>query len=219
MTPPPAPALVPTGPVRNHRMEAPMSRIISNRTLTMILLILIIASGYLGFRYFYGVSGDFPFSQELLLVFIGAVATVLITALLLNQQTELELRKEGQVLLLDQKTTIYSALIDHIGEIVEKGAMSAEQYAELRVLNHKLAMLGSAPVIRHFNAVLDRLDAAMRDQSIAADEQDAVMRAVATLTYHMRRDLLGHVGGEDDSAVLDDIHANNAELEMDEAGA
>ena len=189
-----------------------------SRNLTLILLLLAIVSGYLGFRYFYEVSGDFPYTQEVLLVFIGAVVTVLITALLLNQQTELELRKEGQVLLLDRKSSIYAALIEHVGEIVEKGAMNAELYADLRVLNHKLAMIGSAPVIQHFNAVLDQLDLSMRDQSIAAHEQDQIMRAVATLTYHMRRDLLGQIGSEDDAEVLAYIRANNADLESDEAG-
>ena len=195
-----------------------MRHLIGNRNLTLILLVLTIVTGYLGFRYFYEVSGDFPYSQEVLLVFIGAVVTVLITALLLNQQTELELRKEGQVLLLDRKSSIYGALIEHVGEIVEKGAMNAELYADLRVLNHKLAMIGSAPVIRHFNAVLDQLDLSMRDQSIAAHEQDQIMRAVATLTYHMRRDLLGQIGSEDDAEVLAYIRANNADLESDEAG-
>ena len=189
-----------------------------NRNLTLILLVLAIVTGYLGFRYFYQVSGDFPYTQEVLLVFIGAVVTVLITALLLNQQTELELRKEGQVLLLDRKSSIYAALIEHVGEIVEKGRLDAELYADLRVLNHKLAMIGSAAVIRHFNAVLDQLDLSMRDQSIVTHEQDRIMRAVATLTYHMRRDLLGQIGSKDDADVLQLIHANNADLESDEAG-
>ncbi|WP_428545856.1 hypothetical protein [Profundibacter sp.] len=71
----------------------------------MLLYIVAMVAGYFAFRLLYGVGDSFPFSQELLLVFLGAIATILITALLLNQQTELELRKEGQVLLLDQKST------------------------------------------------------------------------------------------------------------------
>ena len=182
--------------------------------LSLILLLATIASGYLGFRYFYGISGDYPFSQELLLVFIGAVVTVLITALLLNQQTELELRKEGQVLLLDQKSLTYTALIEHIGEIVEKGAMTGEQLAELRVLNHKLAMIGGAEVIGQFRQVLGQLDKAVRDQTIAPDEQDQIMAAVAVLTWHMRADLLGQIHSADEDPILKDIIANNAGLEQ-----
>ncbi len=194
-----------------------MKFLLTNRTLTMVLLLVTIVVSYLGFRFFYDVSDSFPFSQELILVFIGAVATVLITALLLNQQTELELRKEGQVLLLDQKGNTYTALIEHIGEIVEKGKMTAQQLAELRVLNHKLAMIGGAGVIRQFNQVLDQLDAAVRDQKIAEAEKDRIMREVAVLTYHMRRDLLGRIAGDADGNLLEDIIANNADLESDGA--
>lgn len=184
-----------------------------SRTVLLVLLLVTIVAGYLGFRFFYGIAGDFPFSQELLLVFIGAIATVLITALLLNQQTELELRKEGQVLLLNQKSTIYEALIEHVGEVVERGRMEPSELAELRILNHKLAMIGSALVIRHFNDVLQRLDKAITDERFDAREQDDIMRSVAVLTYYMRRDLLGRVEHEDDSAVLRDILANNADLQ------
>ncbi len=190
-----------------------MRKILESRSVLILLILLTSAASYLTFRYLYGVAGDFPFSQEILLVFIGAVATVLITAVLLNQQTELELRKEGQVLLLDQKSATYSALIEHIGEIVEKGRMDAAELAELRVLNHKLAMIASADVIRQFSGVLKRLDEAVADNEIASCEQARIMRSVARLTYYMRKDLLGRIEGEDDAEVLSDILANSEDLE------
>ncbi len=195
-----------------------MKRLLDSRATLLILLLLAIAAGYLGFRFFYGISGDFPFSQELLLVFIGAIATVLITALLLNQQTELELRKEGQVLLLNQKSTIYEALIEHVGEMVERGRMEPSELAELRILNHKLAMIGSALVIRHFNDVLRRLDDAVGDNAFDVREQEDIMRTVAVLTYYMRQDLLGRIEHEDDAAVMRDILANNAGLQREDDG-
>ncbi|PRX32707.1 hypothetical protein SAMN05216257_10670 [Meinhardsimonia xiamenensis] len=177
------------------------------------LLAVTLLAGYLVFRYFYEVAGDFPFSQEMLLVFIGAIATVLITALLLIQQTDLELRKEGQVLLLDRKAQIYNALIDHIGEIVEKGRLDPAALADLRVLNHKLAMVASAEVIDRFSDVLARLDTAGHDVLVDEAERREIMRAVAVLTYWMRRDLLGRIDTEDEEAVLAAIKANNADLE------
>jgi len=192
-----------------------MRKFLESRPVLIFLILLTSAVGYLTFRYLYGISGDFPFTQEILLVFIGAVATVLITAILINQQTELELRKEGQVLLLDQKSATYTALIEHIGEIVEKGSMDPAELGELRILNHKLAMIGSAAVIRRFNDVLDLLDEAMRGETIDEATRTRLARAVAILTHHMRRDLLGRIEGEDDSAVLQDIVANTADLEDD----
>ena len=190
-----------------------MRLLLQSRSVMLALLLAVIVAGYLGFRYFYGISSDYPFSQEILLVFIGAIATVLITALLLNQQTELELRKEGQVLLLERKSAAYAALIEHLGDIVEKGRLSAPSLAELRVLNHKMAMVASAEVIRQFGKVLARLDEAARDRNIARAEQERIMRAVAVLTWHMRRDLLGRIPGEDDDALLQDILSNNADVE------
>jgi hypothetical protein len=190
-----------------------MKKMIENRQVILFLYIVAMVAGYFAFRLLYGVSDSFPFSQELLLVFLGAIATILITALLLNQQTELELRKEGQVLLLDQKSTTYMALIDHIGEIVEKGRLDPDGVAELRVLNHKLAMIGSADVIGQFSDVLRRLDTATEDQTISDAEQAQIMQSVAVLTYHMRRDLLGRIEGEDDQQVLQKIVANSNDLE------
>lgn len=190
-----------------------MPHFVRNRLVMLVMLVLTVVSGYLGFRYFYGISGDFPFSQELLLVFIGAIATVLITALLLNQQTDLELRKEGQVLLLGQKAGVYTSMIEHLGTVVELGRLDPDQVAELRVLNHKLAMVGSADVIARFNDVLARLDAAVNDQQMEPREKDDIMRSVAVLTYHMRRDLLGRIEGEDADRVLRDILANSADLQ------
>ncbi len=190
-----------------------MKKMFEKRQVILLLYIVAMVAGYFAFRLLYGVSDSFPFSQELLLVFLGAIATILITALLLNQQTELELRKEGQVLLLDQKSTTYMALIDHIGDIVEKGRLDPEGVAELRVLNHKLAMIGSADVIGQFSDVLRRLDDSTKDQAISDAEQAQVMQSVAVLTYHMRRDLLGRIEGEDDQQVLQKIVANSNDLE------
>ncbi len=105
------------------------------------------------------------------------------------------------------------ALIDHIGEIVEKGRLDPDGVAELRVLNHKLAMIGSADVIGQFNDVLRRLDDSTDDQTISDAEQAQIMQSVAVLTYHMRRDLLGRIEGEDDQQLLQKIVANSNDLE------
>lgn len=190
-----------------------MRAALRNPVIVVALLIAALTGGFLVFRYFYEVAGDFPFTQEMLLVFIGAIATVLITALLLFQQTELELRKEGQVLVLDRKAEIYAALIEHLGEITEKGRLSDEALAELRVLNHKLAMLASAEVICQFSQVLDRLDAATADELVDPEESRRITRAVAVLTYWMRRDLLGRIESEDEDDVLAAIKANSEDLE------
>ena len=58
--------------------------------------------------------------QETILVFLGAVATIFLTAMLLNRQTEVELSKEARVHLFDQKNSIYKAAIEKVAEIAAK---------------------------------------------------------------------------------------------------
>ena len=190
-----------------------MKDIFGNRTFQVVLFIVALGVGYLSFRLFYKVSDEFPFSQELILVALGAIATVLITALLLNQQTELELRKEGKILLLDQKMTVYTELIEHLGEVVESGTLDAGSLAKLRIINHKLSMVGGADVIAKLKGVLEQLDAALDDADIQADEKDKIMRAVAELTFFMRSDLLRRIEGEDRKEIYRNIVSNNEDLE------
>ncbi|WP_262253074.1 hypothetical protein [Stenotrophomonas maltophilia] len=69
----------------------------------LVISIVLVGVGYAAYRGLYFVGGNVPFAQEMILVFLGAAATIYLTAVLLNRQTELELRKEGQVLLFQQK--------------------------------------------------------------------------------------------------------------------
>ncbi|WP_285294806.1 hypothetical protein [Aureimonas altamirensis] len=52
------------------------------------------------FRSMYLAEDILPFAQEMTLIFLGAVVTIILTAALLNRQTDLELRKEGRVIIL-----------------------------------------------------------------------------------------------------------------------
>ena len=60
--------------------------------------------------------------------------------------------------------------------------------------------------------LLAQLDRAVRDRRIEPGEQGRIMREIAVPTWHMRRDLLGRVSGEDGNAVLRDIISNDADL-------
>ncbi len=186
---------------------------VRTQTILTALFALVFAVGYLGFRYFYGFSGDFPFAQELVLVFLGAVATVLITGMLINRQTELELRKEGKVLLLDQKNSVYMAVTEKVAEIVEHARWDDAMIADLRVINHRLAIIGSAAVIADFQQVLKSLQAGLADGELTDAQADAVMDALARLTFAMRADLLGEIVGDDQRAVLEQIMANSRSVE------
>ena len=113
----------------------------------LVISIVLVGVGYAAYRGLYFVGENFPFAQEMILVFLGAAATIYLTAVLLNRQTELELRKEGQVLLFQQKHDTYMRVIEKVAEIVERERHDFALIDELRVISHKLAVVGSAPVV------------------------------------------------------------------------
>ena len=87
---------------------------------------------YFMFRAMYLVEEPLPFAQEMTLVFLGAVVTIALTAALLNRQTELELRKEGRVIILQQQCDIYMSCIEKVAEIVEKSEHDERLIDDLR---------------------------------------------------------------------------------------
>lgn len=179
----------------------------------LLIAFIIIGAGYTVFRWLYFAGEAIPFAQEMILVFLGAVATIYITAVLLNRQTELELRKEGRVLLFDLKNTIYMAIIEKTSEIVEKERFDAMLIDDLRVLNHKLGVIGSVHVVETFHEVLTMLLQGLEDSGLSQADVNQIMRSVAELTYAMRNDLLGEIGAESKLDVRKLILKNSNRME------
>tara|TARA_Y100000114_G_scaffold146356_1_gene156979 strand:+ start:20116 stop:20745 length:630 start_codon:yes stop_codon:yes gene_type:complete len=185
----------------------------------LVASLLVLVFGYLLFRQIYDASESLPFAQETILVFLGAVATIFLTAVLLNRQTELELSKEGRVLLFDQKNAIYMAAVEKIAEIVEEQRHDPQLIDELRVIGHKLAIVGSAPVIGAFRTVLDLLLGGLRDGELDNKDAEDIMHAVAEVTFAMRQDLLTEIGAGWEQAEREMIVGNSRRMErLDDLG-
>lgn len=185
----------------------------------LVASLLVLVFGYPLFRQIYDASESLPFAQETILVFLGAVATIFLTAVLLNRQTELELSKEGRVLLFDQKNAVYMAAIEKIAEIVEEQRHDPRLIDELRVIGHKLAIVGSAPVIRAFRTVLDLLLGGLRDGALDNKDAEDIMHAVAEVTFAMRQDLLTEIGAGWEQAEREMIVGNSQRMErLDDLG-
>lgn len=170
--------------------------------------------GYVLFRQLYLGSSRFAFAQETILVFVGAVATIFLTAMLLNRQTELELSKEARVRLFDQKNAVYMAAIEKVAQIAEQRDPDPALIDDLRVIGHKLAVIASPEVIRSFQAVLDRLLRGLRDGNLSNADAEEVMHAVAELTIGMRFDMLDEIGTAQNDAAQDLIRRNSRQMEQ-----
>ncbi|APR55314.1 hypothetical protein CA223_23205 [Sphingomonas koreensis] len=162
-----------------------------SRDLAYLVVAVVCGIGiYFMFRTMYMAEEPLPFAQEMTLVFLGGVVTIALTAALLNRQTELELRKEGRVIILQQQCAIYMACIEKVAKIVENIRHDAVLIDDLRVLNHQLAVVASEEVVVRFEAVLDALLSGFADGALSGADGEKVMQSVADLTTAMRSDVL-----------------------------
>ena len=91
-----------------------------NIAFTIILISSILLSYFL-FREILFKSESNPMTFELTAGLIGVIVTTLITFLLLNKQTNAELKKEENIMFLDLKAKIYTELMAQIQDILTKG--------------------------------------------------------------------------------------------------
>lgn len=164
------------------------------------------------FRSMYLAEDKLPFAQEMTLIFLGAVVTIVLTAALLNRQTDPELRKEGRVIVLQQQCDIYMACIEKVAEIVETARHDEKLIDELRVLSHKLAVVASAGVVSRFERVLESLQSGFADGALSDADGESVMTAVADLTIAMRSDVL-HTAAFPSQSIEHAVRLNSRRME------
>ncbi len=169
-----------------------MSR--KNHNLVYLLLTAItVVGGYIFLRYAYKIADSLPFTQEIVLIVLGTVATVLITALLLNKQTEVELQKEQRVRFLELKSQVYMDLIQHIESILLDRSASREDAIKLQFLGHRLSITASPAVLVEFERFLQIYNRALADHTFNPGDSAKISRALAELTIAIRRDLIGEL--------------------------
>ena len=179
--------------------------------LYLLLSVALVVGGYLWLRAAYRVAEQWPFTQEILLVILGIVATVLITALLLNKQTEVELEKEWSLKFTELKVTIYSALLDLIEQVLGAGRITEQERLRLQFITHKLALVAAPNVLAEYQRFLDVFEKASADSTYSPAEVRAVHEAGAGLTAEIRKDLVGDSdisAGYSDEAISAQIMAN-----------
>ncbi len=142
---------------------------------------------YLKFAY-EGTSND-PFGQELVLIVLGTIATIAITAALISKQSEIELEKEQRVKVFDIKSNLYFELINFIEEVVRKREVDPEDLVTLEFLTHKISILASPEVLREFSSLIQTIKDTSSDSIISAIECDQLSASLAKLCGKIRYDL------------------------------
>ena len=161
------------------------------KLLLLLLTAVIIIGGYMLLRYEYKITDDIPFAQEVVLIVLGTLMTVLITALLLNKQTEVELKKEQSLRYRELKSELYLNIIDDLEQVLAKAELTARDLLHLEFFSHRLAIAASPSVLDEYSRFVSAISASVSDMALDNDESDDISRALARLTVHMREDLIG----------------------------
>jgi hypothetical protein len=161
-----------------------------NKQFTYLLLtFLTLVSGYAYLRYAYKVTDSTPFTQEIVLIILGTIATVFITALLLNKQTAVEIEKEQNIKFLDLKAQTYERLLDLMEDMSEENKLKEGDITKLQFVTHRLAIFASPAVLNEYNNFLNVISEISKDGTFCDDEK-ILSEALGKLTIQIRFDLL-----------------------------
>jgi len=166
---------------------------LSKKTTQIIFLLLslmTLVAGYAYLRYAYKVTDNTPFTQEIVLIILGTVATIFFTALLLNQQTAVEIDKEQRIKFLDLKAKTYERLLDLMEQMSLVDQFTSKELTNLQFITHRLAIVASPDVLNEYQNFLKVVSEISDDKSFSGDTK-TLSEALGTLTIQIRQDLIG----------------------------
>ncbi|BAF71340.1 hypothetical protein [Sulfurovum sp. NBC37-1] len=189
-----------------------MQKWFENNKVMMLMSAVVFIGGYFFLRLAYHMSDKMPFTQEIILIVLGTLATILITALLLNKQTSVELEKEQSIKFIELKTETYEKLIDTIEEMVIHKDITADDLIRLKFHTHRLAIFASPAVLEEYEHFLDIFNKMIaEDRHVSMKDEDILSEALAKLTVYIRADLVGELdeeSGHTAKEIRDQIIAN-----------
>jgi len=155
----------------------------------LILTFLTLVAGYAYLRYAYKVTDSTPFTQEIVLIILGTIATVFITALLLNKQTAVEIEKEQNIKFLDLKAQTYEKLLDLMEDMSSENLLTDADITKLQFITHRLAIFASPSVLNEYTNFLNVVSQISKDGTFSNDTEK-LSEALGKLTIQIRFDLL-----------------------------
>jgi tyrosyl-tRNA synthetase len=174
-----------------------MEKWLNNNVVLMILSGIVFVGGYFFLRLGYNMSDQMPFTQEILLIVLGTIATILITAMLLNKQTSVELEKEQSVKFIELKTETYQNLINAIEQIVLHENVTNSELTKLKFHTHRLAIFASPEVLKEYRNFLNVFNKLITsDKHVSLEDSNHIANALAKLTIYIRADLVGELDAE-----------------------
>jgi hypothetical protein len=153
-------------------------------------------------------------TYELTAGLIGVIVTTLITFLLLNKQTNAELKKEENIMFLDLKAKIYTELMAQIQDILTKGEVKEIDLIEIKILNQKIAFIASEKVLEAFNEFSALFSEIARVADVTDKEEHMLFESLSKVSVAIREDLLHHkIDHTDTQRVKELVISSNRNFE------
>jgi len=147
--------------------------------LFILIAILMGAAIYLTFEKFFA-EGIPNYAVNISAAFLGAVITIIITAVLLNAQSLSELGKEKSVGVFNAKLALYSEFLDFINKITRDGLIDENEIVDLRGWALKLSLVSSSAAT---NTVCNFIDQSARFRYLSWEQMSQSQQGEWTTWY------------------------------------
>ena len=164
--------------------------IMKNSSIYLAIAAFTFIIGYLFLEFAFTSFEKYPFVQEVVLIILGTIATIAITAALLNKQSEVELEKEQNVKIFDLKSDLYFELIDFLKEVINKEEINKKDLISLEFLTHKISTIASVEVLKEYANFIKTVKETALDKKISPLESDELSADLAKLCVKIRYDLI-----------------------------
>ncbi len=162
---------------------------LSNKSIPiLVLLAIVLVMGYLVLRIIFNDNTP-AITFELFAAILGFTLTSLVTFLLLNKQTDAELRKEESIQFLNLKMSVYQELLKQLHDVILKRKIKKEDITELRLLNQQISFVASAEVLQAFNGFVKFFALQTKKENLDDKIIDDLLDEMSKLTVFIRRDL------------------------------
>ena len=165
------------------------------KNLTLIGAIFIIGIAvYLGFTPLFNLIGG-GVAGAVVGASFGAIFVIVLTMYLLNKQTEIEQESKKGERVFDEKVKLYQKILNNTKKMVEDGAISKAEIAELPFLMMELQVLGGDETIIAYEGVFSTINEIFKENeeedivTIDEDEKIKIYRKMLDFVRNCRVDL------------------------------
>lgn len=152
-------------------------------------------------------GGQAPqYASEIAAAVFGGLLTIVVTAIMLHKQTEVDMKKDRSAKMLEAKLALYEKLMEEVGQILSGTSEAKPDGAEaeerpstknirdhvvaVQVLSQRLAVLGSISVVESFSEFAAVFAKAARDDKLNDREKDELLDALGRISVQMHADIL-----------------------------